>query len=481
MANAKSFTSGTQTQLAMNKKKKKGSKLSEQKAASKAAQDALDDFRKKITQEAWFNARQGYFLVKKGDTILPDRGFLKGLEHPLMKIAPSKAAACKAIREIDAEIKYNSSVQYHGAYAGQRTGDRVKCGDSDWLVTSSPKLVEPIKGDCPNLKRLIETLIPNEIARHALYSWIQTQYKAIRRKEHSRCPVLILAGDANDGKTMLLQLFTTLRGGRQTNPIAAWSGEGPAWNDHLVGSECLNIDDSVAPKNYKARQKFATKIKEAIFIGAVTIDKRNHDSFTLNPQPVWGVAMAVNATSDAIKTIPALEGDDMNGKAVVIRTRRADILYREQGDSAASKRWKAYEDELPHFADWLLNDYKLPTDLPDGCHKSRSGALVYLDPEAMSELHRTGPAGLFEEVLLELRDGDYFAQQTRNPMTTTKLITEARHYCDRDRRIPESTQVAGMYLAQIAKRSDGCIECVGENRHHSKLWAFKELPDGNPS
>ena len=28
--------------------------------------------------------------------------------------------------------------------------------------------------------------------------------------------------------------------------------------------------------------------------------------------------------------------------------------------------------------------------------------------------------------------------------------------------------------------SDGCIECVGENRHHSKLWAFKELPDGNP-
>ena len=51
--------------------------------------------------------------------------------------------------------------------------------------------------------------------------------------------------------------------------------------------------------------------------------------------------MAVNATSDAIKTIPALEGDDMNGKAVVSRTRRADILYREQGDSSASKRWKA--------------------------------------------------------------------------------------------------------------------------------------------
>ena len=171
----------------------------------------------------------------------------------------------------------------------------------------------------------------------------------------------------------------------------------------------------------------------------------------------------------------------MNGKAVVIRTRRADILYREQGDSAASKRWQTYEDELPAFADWLLNDYKTPTDLPDGCHKSRSGALVYLDPEAMSELHRAGPAGLFEEVLLELRDRDHFAQQTRNPVTTTELITEARNYNgDRDRRIPESTQVAGMYLAQIAKRPDGCIECAGKNRHHSRLWVFKELLDGNP-
>lgn len=462
----------------MSKKKKKGSKLSQKKAAAKATQDALDDFRKKVTQETWFNARQGYFLSKHGDSILPNRGFLKGLEHPLMQIAPKKREAYKVIREIDAEIKYTRSVQYHGAYAGQRTGDRIKCGDSYWLVTSSPELVEPIKGDWPNLRRLIETLVPIEIALHALYAWIQTQYKAIR---NSRCPVLILAGDANDGKTMFLQLLTTLRGGRQTNPIAAWSGEGPAWSDHLVGCECLNVDDSVAPKNYKARQKLATKIKESIFIGAVTIDKRNHDSFTLNPQPVWGVAMAVNATSDAIKTIPALEGDDMNGKAVVIRTRRADILYREQGDSAASKRWQAYEDELPAFADWLLNDYETPTDLPDGCYKSRSGALVYLDPEAMSELHRAGPAGLFEEVLLELRDRDHFAQQTRNPMTTAELLSEARTSCsDRDWRVLQSTQIAGMYLAQIAKRSDGCIECAGENRNHSKLWVFKELPDGNP-
>ncbi|MGC6458419.1 MAG: hypothetical protein ACON4R_08600, partial [Akkermansiaceae bacterium] len=131
----------------MSKKEKKDTELSQKRAANKAAQDALVDFRKKITQEAWFNARQGYFLVKKGDTILPDRGFLKGLEHPLIQIAPSKDAALRTIREIDAEIKYTRSVQFHGAYAGQRTGDRIKCGDSDWLVTSSPEIIEPAEGE----------------------------------------------------------------------------------------------------------------------------------------------------------------------------------------------------------------------------------------------------------------------------------------------------------------------------------------------
>ena len=466
----------------MSKKKKKGSKLSQKKAAAKAAQDALVDFRKKITQEAWFNARQGYFLAKKGDTILPDRGFLKGLEHPLIQIAPSKAAAMRTIREIDAEIKYTRSVQFHGAYAGQRTGDRIKCGDSEWLVTSSPEIIEPAEGDWPHLRRLVETLIPNETARHALYAWVLTQYKAIRRKEHSKCPVLIFAGDANDGKTLFLQLLTTLRGGRQTNPIAAWSGEGPSWNDHLVGCECLNVDDSVAPKNYKARQKFATKIKEAIFTGSVTIDKRNHDSFTLNPQPVWGVAMAVNATSDAIRTIPALEGDDMNGKAVVIRTRRAEVLFREEGDSGSAKRWETYVDELPKFANWLLNEWEAPKELPEGCHRSRSGAIVYLDPEAMSELHRAGPAGLFEEVLMEVQNHEGLNDCLGDKFTASEFIATARLSDEykRDRRIPESTQTAGIYLSQIAKRSDGCIECAGENRNHSKLWAYRDQLEEDP-
>lgn len=465
--------------MSKDKESQKPSKLSLKRKGKKEKKKRISAFQKEVIQNSWFNSAKGYHLTRTNNRIEPNRGFIVGLEHPLRKMGMSIRDARSLIKEIDAEIKYTRRVQFDGAFAGQCVGDIVRCGESKWLVTSSPKLVEPTEGEWPHLKRLFETLIVNDIARHAAYSWIKIQWDAIKNKRHSSCPVLILAGDAADGKTMLMKLLTTLRGGRETNPIQAWSGEGPSWNDHLVGCECLNIDDSVAPKNYKARQKLATKIKEAIYAGSVTIDKRNHDSFTLTPQPVWGVSIAVNATSDSIKTIPAIDGDDMDGKVIIIRTHKAEILMRDQGDSASKERWDTYESELPHFLNWLLHEWQLPDNLPEECRKSRSGALVYRDPEAMTELHRSAPAGEFEEVLILLRGQDHFASQTRNSVTTAQLLKEARDYLPSDDRIPRTTQVAGIYLGQIAKRADGCIECVGE-RDHSKLWSFREIKQDDP-
>ncbi|MDB4447490.1 hypothetical protein N9128_07465, partial [Akkermansiaceae bacterium] len=465
--------------MSKNEDKQKPSKLSVKRKGKKQKKKRISQFQKEVIENAWFNSAKGYHLTRTDNRIEPNRGFLVGLEHPLTRMGMSIRDARRLIKDIDAEIKYTRRVQFDGAFAGQCAGDIVKCGGSKWLVTSSPKLVEPVEGQWPHLKELFETLIVNDIARHAVYSWIKTQWFAIKKKRHSSCPILILAGDAADGKTMLMKLLTTLRGGRETNPIQAWIGDGAAWNDHLVGCECLNIDDSVAAKSYKVRQKLATKIKEAIFAGSATIDKRNHDSFTLSPQPVWGITIAVNATSDSIKTIPAIDGDDMAGKVIIIRTRKANIYLREKGDSASKERWDTYESELPHFLYWLLNVWKLPPKLPEECRSSRSGALIYLDPEAMTELHRSAPAGEFEELLLTLREQDHFANQTRKPLTTAKLLGEIRNYLPNDDRIPRTTQSAGAYLGQIAKRGDGCIECVGE-KDHSKLWAFREIQKTDP-
>jgi hypothetical protein len=437
----------------------------------------------------WFDARNGVHLVRKGDQIVPDKGYLKSLEHPLKSLlSPRKIRPF--INELDSEIKHTRSIQYHGPIAGRKTGDLVKCSGIEWLVTSSPKLIEPVAGTYPHLKRLIETLLPDYEAQLATYSWLRIQVQAIRAGNHSKCPMLILAGDADDGKSFFLRLITILRGGREINPMKAWNGEGAVWTDHLIGAECLNIDDSAAQKDYRSRENLSAKFKEAIYADSVTIDKRHTSTFTLEPRPVWGVVMAVNAEGNAIKVVPALDGADMKDKAIVLRTQRAEILNRDGGDYAAARRMQTYLNELPAFLDWILHSFKLPDILPQGCLSSRSGAVIYRDPKAMKMLHRASPAGLLEEALLEKRDQmvEYTERKSIGGKPFDGISKTAAEWMAslqkedyiRDRRVPENANTMGIYMKQIADRPDSCIEEGDTNRNGSKQWRLKPADPPTP-
>jgi hypothetical protein len=455
----------------------KPTRLSEIQAIKDQNKTDLEEFIEQQFTDVWFDARNGVHLVKKGDQIVPDKGYLKGLEYPLGKWTGDDNSKSH-IRKLDARLKSIKSIQYHGPIAGRKTGEIVQCSGIDWLVTSSPKLIEPFAGEWPHLRRLIETLLPDYEAQLATYSWLKIQVQAIRSGNHSKCPMLILAGDANDGKSFFLRLITILRGGREINPMKAWNGEGAVWTDHLIGAECLNIDDSAAQKDYRSRENLSAKFKEAIYADSVTIDKRHTSTFTLSPRPVWGVSMAVNANGHAIKVVPALDGADMKDKAIVLRTQHAEILNRDGGDEFAAKRMQIYLDELPAFMHWILHSFKLPDTLPQGCLSSRSGALIYRDPKAMKMLHQASPAGLLEEALLEYRDmlivelnGKSFEGISKSSADWMKSLQPVDY--KRDRRVPENANTMGIYLKQIADRPDSCIEEGLTNRNGSKLWCLK--------
>lgn len=462
----------------MSSQSTKSTKLASKQADKNQNDAALQAFIVHQLIDVWFDARSGVHLMRKCDQIVPDKGYLKSLEHPFKSWIKNRVIIRKTINELDAEIKHTRSIQYHGPIAGRKTGDIVKCSGIDWLVTSSPKLIEPVAGTWPHLKRLIETLLPDYEAQVAVYSWLRIQIQAIMTGIHSKCPMLILAGDADDGKSFFLRLITILRGGREINPMKAWNGEGAVWTDHLIGAECLNIDDSAAQKDYRSRENLSAKFKESIYADSVTIDKRHTSTFTLEPRPVWGVVMAVNAEGNAIKVVPALDGADMIDKAIVLRTQRAEILFRDGGDSVAEKRMQAYRDELPAFLDWILHSFNLPDALPQGCFISRSGALIYRDPIAMKMLHRASPAGLLEEALLENRNMAFRYSDEKPLDGISKTAAEWMTFLQlevfkRDGRVPENANTMGIYLKQIALRPDSCIEENGMNRNGSKLWRLK--------
>ena len=451
--------------------KPKKTTLTQRKAKEDQNQKDLNAFMTNELQNVWFDARAGVHLVRKGDQIVPDKGYLKGLEHPLKMWLNESTKIRITINDLDARIKHERSIQFHGAIAGRRTNDIVSCNGIDWLVTSSPKLIEPVAGDWTHLKELVETLLREDQAQLATYSWLKVQVQAIRSGRHSKCPMLILAGDANDGKSFFLRLITVLRGGREINPMKAWNGEVAAWTDHLIGAECLNIDDSGAQKDYRSRENFAAKFKEAIYSDSITVDKRHTTSFTLDPRPVLGLVLALNANGNAIRVLPALDGDDMSDKAIVLRTQHAKILWREQGDEAAALRMKTYLDELPAFMNWLLHEFKVPSELPKGCETTRSGAVLYRNPEAMSLLHSASPAGLLEEVLNDHIETHGLLFVTK-PMTSQSLLTILSDWHPKDTRIPSTAQMLGIYLGQIARRPNSCVELSGQ-QDNSKLWRLK--------
>lgn len=454
--------------------------LKKQKAKKLKKKEKLQKFLHEQMQNTWFDAKSGVHLVRKGDVIVPDRGYLKAIKYPLLKIESSRAQVALTITDLDSRIKHEKSIQYHGAIAGQSTGKLARCGGCDWLVTSSPDLIKPVKGEFPLIKRLIETMLPDEAPKLALHAWLKIQLNAISSGIHSKCPMLILAGDADDGKSFFMLLSTILRGGRATNPIAAWVGSGPAWNDHILGKECLNIDDSVAAKDYASREALGTNFKESCFADEVTIDKRNHSSFNTDPRPVWGVMMAVNANGRAIRVVPAIDEEGMRDKVVILRTHKADIYLREQGDAVNKKRLDAYKVELPAFAYWLQKEFCVPKELPFGCSPARSGALIYRDQEAIKILHDESPAGQLEDLLREFADcwiipkinsGDTEAMTTSQ---IRKTIVDLDPYA-RDSRLPSTTQLMGIYMKQIADQEGSCVVAAGKNRNGVSMWKIVPL------
>jgi hypothetical protein len=181
----------------MSNQSTKSTKLAGQQPVKNQNGPALNAFRAHQLNIVWFDGRQGVHLVDKNNQIVPDKGYIKSLEHPLKSLLSSRKIK-PFINELDAEIKHTRSIQYHGPIAGRKTGDTVKCSDIEWLVTSSPKLIEPVAGTWPHMKRLIETLLPESEAQLATYSWLKIQVQAIRTGNQSKCPMLILAGDADD-------------------------------------------------------------------------------------------------------------------------------------------------------------------------------------------------------------------------------------------------------------------------------------------
>ena len=292
-------------------------------------------------------------------------------------------AASVASREID------GSVQWYGSIAGHKIGRTSDSSGLPILITSEPVLPTPVTGPFPIIERIVSEAFPNDTALEVFMGWLSSRYKAVAAARHVPAPMLVLAGEINSGKSLLAWIVSEMLGGRTANPWSAWSGNS-LWNDDLIGSELLLMDDCAGNPDIRARRAFGAAFKEAMYPHIVQLRKRNVSAVSV--RPVWSVLVCCNDTPEALNVIPPLD-PDVADKIALLHVRKVRVPVDTSTPHGLDQFQRMLRSEMSAFAQVLV-EWEVPAELRD----SRSGIIAWRDPDLLGKVDATSP----EKALLEL-------------------------------------------------------------------------------
>lgn len=258
-------------------------------------------------------------------------------------------------------------------------------------------------GSWENIRALCAALFddPNEPRQiEILFAWLQRARRRIRAHLDARergemppelyCPALGIMGEQATGKTSFYKtIIRPLLGGRDydAKKILAL---GERFNGGIVGSEILLIDDipqrSVAAMS---REGFGDNIKSFLFSANVAIESKFHDEFALE-MPCFVAVQLYN--SDSILSTPSPER--VWDKMIHLHCSRFRELEEETPEDWRALN-KAIAEELPAFARFLDDEYKLPDDIAPHWDKQterRIGMIHFVHPAVAEEQNMTDPA-----------------------------------------------------------------------------------------
>jgi hypothetical protein len=288
-------------------------------------------------------------------------------------------------------IELDRAADWVGGLAGHHRGLMTHQGRS-FLIITEPDIPASAKGDCPLHLSVIEQAFPDQDARTVFLAWLAHGVQAIRKHTHQPAPMLVMAGKAGAGKSLLAHISKQAMGGRTANPMTAWTGKLP-WNDNLLEAELLLIDDSVSSTDPRARKAFGSHFKEAIYAGDVSINTRRKSSIEL--RPVWRVMVCCNETPENLSVIPPLE-DGIEDKIILLKISHIKTPMPACSTEEKAAFRKALAAELPAFLHYLAS-VTVPDHLADA--NARSGVTAWKDPELLEAITEISPEKRLENLL----------------------------------------------------------------------------------
>jgi hypothetical protein len=344
-------------------------------------------------QDVFYDGPANKYLVRVKNTFLTYSKLspvLTGVTRHLADEFEEPKELMRAVRAAVASRELDGGVQWHGNIAGHKQGLTSDVNDLPILITSEAKTPDPVEGDAPLISEIVSGAFADPTATMVFMSWLAGRYKSVRAHTHIPAPMLVLAGEINSGKSLLAWIVGQVLGGRTANPYAAWSG-GMLWNDDLVGSELLLVDDCIGSTDIRSRRNFGASFKESIYPHAVQLRKRNSSSITV--RPCWCVLVCCNDTPESLQIIPPLDADLSDKVALlhVIGVKLPVDTSTPEGKLALQAMIRA---EMPAFADQLMK-WETPEELRD----SRSGVKAWRDPDLSEAVDAHSPSKRLETLL----------------------------------------------------------------------------------
>ena len=351
-------------------------------------------------EDVFYDGPSSKYLVRVGKSFMTYSKLspvITGVTRHLFDDHDDPKELMQAVRESVKNRELDGGVQWHGSIAGHSQGLSKDTNDLPILITSEAKIPQPQPGEASIISEIIAGAFADPMATTVFMSWLAGRYKSVRAHCHIPSPMLVLAGEINSGKSLLAWIVAQTLGGRTANPYAAWSG-GMLWNDDLVGSELLLVDDCVASTDIRNRRAFGASFKESVYPHSVQLRKRNHSSISV--RPVWCVMVCCNSTPESLQIIPPLDAD-LSDKIALLHVIGVKLPVDTSTPDGKTHLQSLIRAELPAFAQQLI-DWVTPDELKD----SRSGVIAWRDPELSESVDAHSPSKRLES-LLESALADY--------------------------------------------------------------------------
>jgi len=419
--------------------------------------------------EAYFDYRRNLYLVhnsRGGWTPLNETSFKRILRsHGYRK----KLGEGERVSEVEAfllRVQTSCDVKYAGPLAGTDEGFYETNGER-YLVTSSPRIIEPQPGSWPTLKQLFEGLLsdPEHDQLTYLYGWLKVAYETLSTRGRRPGQALCFAGPHASGKSLLQAVITQILGGRSAKPYQYMTNLS-SFNADLFEAEHLTLEDEQASTDIRTRRNFGSQIKNVTVNAEQRCHAKNRDAVML--RPFWRLSVSLNDEPENLMVLPPMD-DSLEDKIILLRGYRNPMPMPTATNEEKELFWQTLMDELPAFIHYLT-EFEIPVHLVS----ERFGITHFHHPDLVRELDALAP----EYRLLTMIETEILKDRDEWSGTAEEMERELRHdqsdVKQEAGRLLTFNTACGVYLARLSKRIP---ERISYKRHtHLRTWTITVAP-----